>query len=186
MQLTGLWTGECLDSNSNVMQITDAVLRFFIDAETGQSTVEGRAKTSSETAGSGVLLFQGVYEINSSRFILVLEGGAKKQTFMGWMKPCRPESAKMAERVLGKNKARGVGFTLEGNSSTGHILLRKRENTPRAEKGVIQKLIQHARNQCIMKRGNAAGAKHNMRRDTRRAQKTTAAPFIDIKTMESR
>ena len=55
-QLTGLWTGECLDSNSNVIQITDAVLRFFVDSETGQSTIEGRSKSASEQLAQGSLV----------------------------------------------------------------------------------------------------------------------------------
>ena len=169
-QLTGLWTGECLDSSNNVVQITDAVLRFFIDSETGQSSIEGRSKSSSGTSGAGVLLFQGVYEAHSSRFILVLEGAVEKQTYMGWLKPCRPESAKMAISALGKEMAQGVGFTLEGNSSTGHIHLRKRENTSRAAKASIEKLILQAKNQCMMKQGNGARSMSKVK-DRRRRKK---------------
>ena len=155
--LTGLWTGEVCDSNSNVTQITDCVLRFYNDPENGQSMIEGRSKTTSGTSGNGLLVFQGVWDFNSSRFILVVENSIGKTTFMGWMKQRRPESAKMVIKAMGKEKARGVGHTLEGNAATGHIQLRKRENTRRAGITNIKKLINQAKDHGIMKRGNAAG-----------------------------
>jgi len=169
--LSGLWTGECLDEKSNVTKMIDCILRFYNDEENGQSMIEGRSKTSSETSGTGMVLFQGVWDFNSSRFILVNESPTGKITFMGWMKPRRPESAKLTIQAMGKEAARGVGHTLEGNAGTGHISLRKRENTKRASVSNIKQLIGRAKDFVIMKRGNAAGTQKMNSKKERKQQK---------------
>ena len=169
--LSGLWTGECLDEKSNVTKMIDCILRFYNDEENGQSMIEGRSKTSSETSGTGMVLFQGVWDFNSSRFILVNESPSGKITFMGWMKPRRPESAKLTIQAMGKEAARGVGHTLEGNAGTGHISLRKRENTKRASVSNIKQLIGRAKDFVIMKRGNAAGTQKKNSKKERKQQK---------------
>ena len=170
IDLTGVWSGEVLDSDANVTQVTDCVLRFFNDAENGQSMIEGRCKTSSAQNGQSMAIVKGVWDFNSSRFILVLESTTKKTTYMGWMQKREKEDAKLIIKSMdSKQAARGIGHTLEGNAATGHIRLRKRENTRRAsEESNVRQLIRQAKGNEAMKRGNAASSSASDKRNTRK------------------